>query len=204
MSVEKWALDPQSRPRTPVRAKRSDTEVLLMQKLESTNEITALFNAANRMARGYRQIGLVEPDDLVQKTMLKVLNRTGGTVPTMGWLFTVMRTTAIDAGRRLVSERRYICPELARDSLRVSEQTDQYAYARACEARHYEPEIDLMPRIKNMLANLSKASRQVLVLYAEGYTYEEISRLTRTPIGTVRSRLHYARRRAKDLLLDLA
>ncbi|MFX5776730.1 sigma factor, partial [Acinetobacter baumannii] len=63
----------------------------------STNEITALVNAAYKMVRSYRQIGLVEPDDLVQNTMLKVLNRSDDMVPTLGWLFKVMRSTAIDA-----------------------------------------------------------------------------------------------------------
>lgn len=173
-----------------------------MQKLD--HSIGEIFEAAKKMARGYRQIGLLEPDDLVQNTMLKVLNKSDGCLPTTGWLFKVMRTTAIDAGRCLVSERRYICPERAGGALRVSEQTDEYAYVRACEAKQSQVEVDLMPRIKNMLANLTKSSRQVLVLYAEGYTYEEISRLTQTPIGTVRSRLHYARRRAKDMLMDLA
>jgi DNA-directed RNA polymerase specialized sigma24 family protein len=38
------------------------------------------------------------------------------------------------------------------------------------------------------------------VLYSEGNSYEEIARLTNTKLGTVRSRLHYARRRAKGLL----
>lgn len=177
----------------------------MQMQQNSMNEITALFNTAYKMVRSYRQIGLVEPDDLVQNTMLKVLNRSDDMVPTMGWLFKVMRSTAIDAGRRLASERRYVCqPRASYDGLRVAEQVDEYAYAPSCELRQAEPEVDLMPRIKNMLANLSKPARQVLVLYAEGYTYEEISRFTQTPIGTVRSRLHYARRRAKDMLLDLA
>jgi RNA polymerase sigma factor (sigma-70 family) len=176
----------------------------MQTQTHSTNEITALFDAAYKMVRGYRQIGLVEPDDLVQNTMLKVLNKSDNMLPTMGWLFKVMRSTAVDAGRRLASERKYVCQPRAYDGLRVAEQVDEYAYARSCRVRQAEPEIDLMPRIKNMLANLSKPARQVLVLYAEGYTYEEISRFTRTPIGTVRSRLHYARRRAKEMLLDLA
>lgn len=170
----------------------------------STNEITALYKAAYKMVRSYRQIGLLEHDDLVQNTMLKVLSRSDSSVPTMRWLFKVMRTTALDAGRGLAREPKSVCQPLARyDELIVAEQADEYDSACRNEAWQDEPEIDLMPRLKSLLENLRKPARQVLVLYAEGYTYGEISRLTRTPIGTVRSRLHYARRRAKDLLLDL-
>jgi RNA polymerase sigma-70 factor, ECF subfamily len=173
-----------------------------MKKMD--HSIEKLFEAAKKMARGYRQIGLLEPDDLVQDTMLKVLNKSDGCLPTTGWLFKVMRTTAIDAGRRRIVENRYMCSDRVAGALCVSEQIDEYSYAHACEEKQAQLEIDLMPRIKNMLENLSKSSRQVLVLYLEGYTYEEISRLTQAPIGTVRSRLHYARRRAKDVLMDLA
>ncbi|MGL1585761.1 sigma factor-like helix-turn-helix DNA-binding protein [Vibrio parahaemolyticus] len=41
------------------------------------------------------------------------------------------------------------------------------------------------------------------MLYSEGHSYEEISQLTNVKLGTVRSRLHYARRRAKKLLAGL-
>jgi len=174
-----------------------------MHEQNSTEQINALFKTANRMARSYQPIGLDDRDDLVQQTMLKVLDRNGN-VPTEGWLFKVMRNTAIDAGRRVMRERRYIYPQRSDAGLRVAEQSDEYVYARYCQHHDAQPEIDLMPRIKNMLANLGKSARQVLVLYAEGYSYEEISQFTCVPIGTVRSRLHYARRRAKDILFDLA
>lgn len=161
-----------------------------------------MFKAACKMSRAYPQIGFVEPDELVQNAMLKLLQRSGDSLPTTGWLYKVMRSTAKEAARQYLKESSYIYWPRAHGG--VFEQSDEYVNARSCQVMETEPEIDLMPRIKNMLDNLSKPARQVLVLYADGLTYEEISRLTRTPIGTVRSRLHYARRRAKKLLTDLA
>lgn len=51
------------------------------------------------------------------------------------------------------------------------------------------------------LAKLSEEHRQVVVLHdLEGYKLEEIQELTGTPVGTVKSRLHRARARLRELL----
>lgn len=41
-----------------------------------------------------------------------------------------------------------------------------------------------------------------LMLYAEGYDYGEIAEATGARVGTVKSRIHYARKRLKQLLED--
>lgn len=51
------------------------------------------------------------------------------------------------------------------------------------------------------VAQLPKAQRTVIHLhYAEGYSTAEIAALTHTPAATVRTRLHRARQKLKDLL----
>ena len=43
--------------------------------------------------------------------------------------------------------------------------------------------------------------RDVLLLrYVEGLSYDEIAAVAGVPVGTVRSRLHHAKRRARELL----
>lgn len=50
-------------------------------------------------------------------------------------------------------------------------------------------------RVHRALDDLAPEHRDVIVLqYLEGMTYDEIAEVTGCPIGTVRSRLHYARR----------
>jgi DNA-directed RNA polymerase specialized sigma24 family protein len=61
-------------------------------------------------------------------------------------------------------------------------------------------EPDLIPRLKNVLKELTKPLRQVLILHAEGYSDSQIAVMTKTKLGTVRSRLHYARKRARCYL----
>jgi RNA polymerase sigma factor (sigma-70 family) len=57
------------------------------------------------------------------------------------------------------------------------------------------------PAIADALLRLSPGERDVLLLFAWGdLRYEEIAVALRIPIGTVRSRLHRARRRLRELL----
>jgi RNA polymerase sigma-70 factor (ECF subfamily) len=56
-------------------------------------------------------------------------------------------------------------------------------------------------RIHTALDRLSPEHREVLVLrFLEGMSYEDIARVTGGRIGTVRSRLHYAKRALRELL----
>src|SRR5262249_32507942 len=63
---------------------------------------------------------------------------------------------------------------------------------------------DVMTEIDSVMANLTVPFRQVLMLVADGYSYDEIAALTGVKIGTVRSRLHHARKKAQSLLHDAA
>ena len=59
------------------------------------------------------------------------------------------------------------------------------------------------PAIADALTHLSAGDRDVLLLLAwADLRYEEIAVALRIPVGTVRSRLHRARRRVRELLGD--
>lgn len=182
-------------------------EVLTMQKMNAGNErIYTLFQKAKKLVGRYGRIGLVEPEDLVQEVMLKVLSKVDGKQPSSAWLFKVVRSCAADAGRHARGDERFIWRDRFEDSMVVCERAEENGYKsmyRDCAVQENDIEIDLLPRLKNMLAGLSKPARQVLILYSEGFSYLEIAELTGSNVGTVRSRLHYARRRAKELLADV-
>ena len=56
-------------------------------------------------------------------------------------------------------------------------------------------------QLQHCLASLSVGHREVLMLrFFEEMDYEEIARVTSTTLGTVRSRLHYAKRAMRRLL----
>ena len=56
-------------------------------------------------------------------------------------------------------------------------------------------------RLDRALAQLSDEHRIVVLLHdTEGYKLAEIQELTGTPVGTVKSRLHRARARLREIL----
>ena len=54
--------------------------------------------------------------------------------------------------------------------------------------------------LNQAMARVSSEQRQVLLLLSEGQTYKEIADITHSDAGTVRSRIHYARKRMQKIL----
>jgi RNA polymerase sigma factor (sigma-70 family) len=183
-------------------------EVVHMQDVERSKvDIGSVLFEAKRFARRYGRIGLAEPDDIVQNAMLKLLCRRDGRHLSLGLLYTAVRCAAFDAGRKASRESQYVFHDRPDEQRTVYEGADENGYRSgldSCVADQDDIETDLTPGLKNMLEKLRKPLRQVLLLHSEGYSYREIAQLTNVNIGTVRSRLHYARRRAKSLLGDMA
>lgn len=102
-----------------------------------------------------------------------------------------------------------IATNLVRHHFR-QEHTRFRAYARAAaraEVHDYETADDrldaerMMSRLLEIVSALDVRDRDVLLLYAwTGLSYEQIAEGLSVPIGTVRSRLHRARRRIRELI----
>lgn len=169
--------------------------------------IGCMLEAARRMARRYGQVGLHEPDDIAQMAMMKLLKRAGDELPGFGWLYRVVQSVAVDAGREFAREAKLLSM-LDRESYfrTVCESVDEDGMTHKLAGyvqRVDTVDLDVMPRLMAVLAALSEPLRQVLVLHTEGYSYEEIAEMTMVPLGTVRSRMHYARKAARKMLKDL-
>ena len=76
-------------------------------------------------------------------------------------------------------------------------------YGQEALARNDEPflEVDDMIHIHQALNKLNPFQREVLTLYfMEGMSYEEISQVVSCNLGTVKSRMHYAKEELRDAL----
>jgi len=164
----------------------------------SEQEMSSLFQAARKMAGRYGKIGIAEPDDIVQTAMLELLNKNDGREANLGWMYKVVKSSAMDAGRQAARERRV----MSFPGLYDLEKVGESCLVREEAARDLG--IDLLSRLRDLFSSLSKPHAEAMMLYLEGCSYDEIAALTGMRIGTVRSRLHYARRRARSILSDLA
>ena len=140
-----------------------------------------------------RIVGSGEAEDVSQDAFLRAfhrLDRFRGEAPFRAWLLTITHNTALStAGRRA---------KLARSDSADDKGSDQVTERGPAEQLELR---ERLARLDTKLKGLSPEHRIVLVLRdVEGLTYEEIARITGTPLGSVKARLHRARNELIELL----
>ena len=127
-----------------------------------------------------------DANDLYQETMLRaLLNKDKYEFGTnlKAWLYTIMRNIFINSYRR---NKRFskvgneIVSEIVINSHRTVDNAG-WSNLRLAE-------------IKNAIDNLPNLFRLSFELYYTGYKYQEISEVLCEPLGTVKSRIHFARK----------
>jgi RNA polymerase sigma-70 factor (ECF subfamily) len=127
-------------------------------------------------------------DDLVQDTLLRALANIHRFEPGTNlnaWLFTILRNLFHSEYRKRKRE--------------VEDADGSYA-ARLATAPEQNARLDF-DDLRLALAKLSPDQREaVLLIGAEGFSYEEAAQICGTAVGTIKSRVNRARRRLAELL----
>lgn len=160
-----------------------------------------LYAAAMRMTRNP-----ADAADLVQETFVKAYaawsSFTQGT-NLKAWLYRILTNTYINIYRKRQREPfQGTIDELEDWQLGGAESTTA-SHSRSAEAEA----IDRMPAsvVKDALQQVPEDFRLAVYLAdVEGFSYQEIADIMKTPIGTVMSRLHRGRRMLRELLADYA
>ena len=131
--------------------------------------------------------------DLFQETLYKALaNRekysTGTNI--RAWLFTIMRNICINDYRRK-AKHRTIFDNGAGESL--------INPGKAIMKNEGEVSLHLK-EINKTIYQLPQIFKTPFLLYFEGYRYQEISESLNEPLGTIKSRIHFARKLLKEQL----
>ena len=131
-----------------------------------------------------------DANDLVQDTFVKALRYSHlyqeGT-NLKGWLYTIMKNTFINNYRKLDLRREHI---LTTEEL-FSSQLLKSAATNLGEGTLVEEDIN------KALKNLNPACLIPFIKYFEGFKYHEIAEELNIPIGTVKTRIHEARKYLK-------
>jgi RNA polymerase sigma-70 factor (ECF subfamily) len=161
-----------------------------------------LYGAAMRMTRNPADAG-----DLVQETFTKAYAAYAqfeqGT-NLKAWLYRILTNTFINSYRKNQrSPYQGTIDELEDWQLGSAESLTQGRTTRSAEAEA----IDHLPDsdVKEALQSIPEDFRLAVYLAdVEGFSYQEIADIMKTPVGTVMSRLHRGRRLLRDLLTEYA
>lgn len=129
--------------------------------------------------------------DLVQETMYKAIaNREKYMCGTniKAWLYTIMRNIFINDYRKK-SKQYVIFDSTPNDFLLDSNQS---SISNLAESKMKLKEIE------EAVQDLPSIFKEPFILYFEGYKYNEIAFILNEPLGTIKSRIHFARKLLKN------
>lgn len=136
-----------------------------------------------------------EAHDLVQDTTLKALNNEEKFVDNYnfkGWMLTIMRNIFINNYRRS-----------ARQNTVVDTSDDLYNLNLSQDSGMETPDGAFACReISAILAKFPADYREPFSMQVAGYKYEEISERLAMPLGTVKFRIFFTRKRLREILKD--
>lgn len=136
---------------------------------------------------------LDEANDLIQDTLVKAfLNRDKFSSGTnlKAWLYTIMKNTFLTNYQRMVRKNTFI------------DTTDNLYHINSNEYLTENTAISDFAQkdINNAIERLEEAYRTPFMMYFKGFKYEEISEKLSVPLGTIKNRIHIARKELKNRL----
>lgn len=138
-----------------------------------------------------------EANDLMQETMLKAITNkekfTEGT-NLKAWLYTIMKNTFITQYHRMVRRNTFI------------DSTDNLHYINSSDTiiENESSTTFALEDINEAVEDLKEEYRKPFMMHFMGYKYHEIADNLNIPIGTVKNRIHIARKVLKEKLKTYA
>ena len=132
-------------------------------------------------------------NDLYQETLYKALaNQEKYNVGTniKAWLFTIMRNIFINDYRRRAKQK----------TLFDNSATDYLINLKQVSVSNAAESSLRMKEINEAIHQLPEIFKTPFLLYFDGYKYQEIADVLGEPLGTVKSRIHFARKLLKERL----
>ena len=167
-----------------------------MEKVEFTQGILAMESDLHRFA--YKLTSDRDSaNDLVQDCVLQALDnheKFAHAKNLKGWMFTIMRNIFVNNYRRTVREMNIIDDtySINQQSLIEDEDSDRFEFA-------YD-----MKQLYRAIHSIPEDMKVPFQMFVAGFKYREIAEKLGLPMGTVKSRLFFIRKRLKEELKDFS
>jgi len=159
-----------------------DFDQLLLTNTEFLKPFAATLTRDNEVAK-----------DLLQETLYRALaNKEKYNVGTniKAWLYTIMRNIFINNYRRKAKQNTIFDSTPNEFLLNYNQVTTTNSAEGVLKMKEIQLAIHKLPEI----------FRNPFLLYFEGYKYHEIANMLSEPLGTIKSRIHFARKLLKEQL----
>lgn len=159
---------------------KQDFDQLLLNNTEFLKPFAITLTRDNEVAK-----------DLLQETMYRALaNREKYHVGTniKAWLYTIMRNIFINNYRRKAKQQTIFDASPNEFLLNQQQSVAMNDAESALKLKDMQAAIHQLPHI----------FRNPFLLYIEGYKYHEIAEMLHEPLGTIKSRIHFARKLLKE------
>ncbi|MEM6831178.1 MAG: RNA polymerase sigma factor [Bacteroidota bacterium] len=134
-----------------------------------------------------------DANDLLQETVFKAFsNRTKFEEGTnlKAWMYTIMRNTFITNYQRMVRRNTFI----------DTTENNHFINSSGSNVENSAQGSFVLNDIKKAIGKLRDIYKVPFMMYFEGFKYHEIAKRLNIPIGTVKNRIHIARKELKDVL----
>jgi len=168
----------------------AERRILFQQKMDSVK--SELYSFAYRLM-GNRE----EAEDLLQESYFKAFkyfHQLRDTSKFKEWIFQITANQFRNQLKKKKRERTYFVEDFSVVGEKPQKSTEN--------PDKVFDSLDLSDKVRNAINNLHPKMKTALVLFElQGFNIEEVAGILGISPGTVKSRLHYARRRLKDELL---
>ncbi|KAA5549327.1 RNA polymerase sigma factor [Adhaeribacter rhizoryzae] len=164
-----------------------------MTAIEFTNQVQTLSYSLKPVALNLTR-DLDDAKDLIQETLMKaLLNKEKFKAGTnlKAWLYTIMRNSFINNYNKITKRSTTL------------DNTDQITFLNTDDrfvAQNSATGSFAMNDINKAIEYLSEEYRTPFMMYYTGFKYLEIADKLQIPIGTVKNRIHIARKELKEML----
>ncbi len=163
-----------------------------MSSLEFNSQFNNLSTLLHSFAYNLTK-NIEDAKDLYQETAFRAMSnkdkfRAGTNLK--AWLFTIMKNIFINNYRK----------KMKANTIMDSTDNNYYINSGKNVIRNQGDSNIMMKELWNMIHNLDEGIQIPFIMHYEGFKYQEIAELMELPLGTVKSRIFFARRELKHVI----